>query len=146
MSDSVKIFNIDRRCNMEEQKTQEQSQEQNTASAPTTAPPQPESSDVEKNKLMAIVGYILPILFFIPLINESSKNSPFAKFHANQQLVLLIAAIVVDIVGSIIPFLGWFLILPIGSVAIIVLAILGIVGVSKGETKPLPLIGGFKII
>jgi len=131
---------------MEEQKTQEQSQEQNTASAPTTAPPQPESSDVEKNKLMAIVGYILPILFFIPLINESSKNSPFAKFHANQQLVLLIAAIVVDIVGSIIPFLGWFLILPIGSVAIIVLAILGIVGVSKGETKPLPLIGGFKII
>ncbi|MFA7319027.1 MAG: DUF4870 domain-containing protein [Parcubacteria group bacterium] len=127
---------------MEEQKNQEQNQ----ASNPASVAGAPESSDAEKNKLMAIVGYILPILFFVPLINEASKNSPFAKFHANQQLVLLIAAIVVDIVGSIIPLIGWFIILPLGTVAIVVLAILGIVSASKGETKPLPMIGGFKII
>jgi uncharacterized membrane protein len=129
---------------MEEQTNQEQS------STPTPTPvqssPQPESSDAEKNKMMAIIGYILPILFFIPLINEASKNSPFAKFHANQQLVLLIAAIAVDIVGSVIPLLGWFIILPIGSVVVVVLAILGIVNAAKGEMKPLPMIGGFKII
>lgn len=130
---------------MEEQKTQEQATpEQKTAPMPSA--PVVENSDVEKNKVMAIVGYILPILFFIPLINESSKNSPFAKFHANQQLVLLIAAIAVDIIGSVIPLLGWFLILPIGSVVVLVLAILGIVNAAKGEMKPLPIIGGYKII
>ncbi len=123
---------------------------QNTNPAPAAAPmgeaPKMGNSDVEANKIMAIVGYILPILFFVPLINESSKNSPFARFHANQQLVLLIAAIVVDIVGSIIPILGWFIILPIGSVFLLVVAIIGIVGAAKGEMKPLPVIGGFKII
>ena len=117
---------------MEEQKKQE---------APKT-----ESSDVEKNKLMAIVGYIIPILFFIPLLNEETKKSPFAKFHANQQLVLLISAIAVNIVGTLIPIIGWFLILPIGSIIILVVAIIGIINAAKGEMKKLPIIGGFEIL
>lgn len=105
-----------------------------------------ESSDVEKNKAMAIIGYILPILFFVPLINEESKKSPYAKFHANQQVVLLIAAIAVNVVGGIIPFLGWFIILPLGGIFLIVIAVMGIINASKGEMKKLPLIGGFEII
>ncbi len=101
--------------------------------------------DVEKNKLMAIIGYIVPILFFVPLITEG-KNSPFARFHANQQLVLLIVAIAVNIVGSVLPVAGWFLVLPVGTIFLIVLAILGIVNASRGEMKPLPLIGGAELI
>jgi len=101
--------------------------------------------DVEKNKAMAIVGYILPILFFVPLISDA-KNSPFAKFHANQQLNLLLAAVVVNIVGGVIPFIGWFIILPLGMIFLIVVAIMGIINASKGEMKELPLIGGFKLI
>lgn len=103
------------------------------------------SSDAEKNKAMAIVGYIIPILFFIPLVSDA-KNSPFAKFHANQQLNLLIAAVVVNVVGGIIPFIGWFIILPLGSIFLIVVAIMGIINAAKGEMKELPLIGGFKLI
>lgn len=121
---------------MEEQKTQE---------APKEAP-KAGANDVEKNKLMAIVGYIIPILFFIPLLNEESKKSPFAKFHANQQLVLLISAIAVNIVGTLIPILGWFIILPIGSIIILVIAIIGIINAAKGEMKKLPIIGGFEIL
>jgi len=101
--------------------------------------------DVESNKAMAIVGYIIPILFFIPLLSEA-KSSPFAKFHANQQLVLLLACIAVNVVGTIIPFLGWFLILPLGTIALIVLAILGIINAAKGEKKALPVIGGIELI
>ena len=101
--------------------------------------------DAEKNKAMAIVGYIIPILFFIPLVTEA-KNSPFAKFHANQQLNLLLAAIVVNVVGGIIPFIGWFILLPLGSIFLIVVAIMGIINAAKGATKELPLIGGFKLI
>ena len=108
--------------------------------------PKTNNADVEKNKVMAIVGYIIPILFFVPLLNEDSKKSPFAKFHANQQLVLLISAIVIDIVGTVIPFLGWFIILPIGSIIILVIAIMGIINAAKGEMKKLPIIGNIEII
>jgi uncharacterized membrane protein len=118
-------------------------EEQQNQSAPQA--PQADKADAEKNKTMAIIGYIIPILFFIPLVSDA-KNSVFAKFHANQQLNLLLAAIAVNIVGGIIPFLGWFIILPLGSIALIVFAIMGIINASKGEMKPLPLIGGINIL
>ena len=51
-----------------------------------------------------------------------------------------------QVVGILIPIIGWFLILPIGTIAIIVLAIMGLIHASKGETKKLPIIGGFEII
>lgn len=117
----------------------------------TTEPNQPAvqpgagNNDVNDNKPMAIIGYIIPLLFFIPLVTDA-KNSPFAKFHANQQLILLIAAIAVNVVGTIIPFIGWFIILPLGTIAIIVFAIIGVINAAKGEMKTLPLIGEFKII
>lgn len=126
---------------MEENINQQGPQEQPAAPAPKA-----EGSDVEKNKVMAIVGYIIPLLFFIPLLSDESKNSPFAKFHANQQLVLLISAVIVNIVGSIIPIIGWFIILPIGCIVLLVLAIMGIINGAKGEMKKLPIIGGFEII
>jgi uncharacterized membrane protein len=105
----------------------------------------PAQSDVDKNKALAIVGYIIPILFFVPLVSDA-KNSPYAKFHANQQLNLLISWVVVEIVGGIIPVLGWFIILPLGTIFLLIVMIMGIINASKGEMKPLPLIGGFKLI
>ena len=119
-------------------------EENKTTQEGTEAPKENGNSDVENNKAMAIIGYILPILFFVPLISES-KNSPFAKFHANQQLNLLLAGIVVNVVGMI-PIIGWFIVLPFGSLAIIVIAIIGIINAAKGEMKKLPLIGGYQLI
>ena len=118
---------------------------------PEQPPPSPapsvDKSDVESNKPLAIVGYIIPILFFLPLVIESSKNSPFAKFHANQQLILLIAAFGVQIVGIItIPLLIGLLILPVGWLFLLVCAIMGIIGAANGQMKKLPLIGGFAIL
>ena len=49
--------------------------------------------DIEKNKTMAGLAYLL---FFLPLI--VCPESQFAKFHANQALILVI----VSIAGSII--------------------------------------------
>lgn len=128
---------------MEEQTTQQPQQPQQPAQP---AAPQGNQSDAEKNKAMAIIGYIIPILFFIPLVTDA-KTSPFAKFHANQQLNLLLFAVVGYIVSSIlmvilIGFLLYFLVM----IASIVFMIMGIINAAKGEMKPLPLIGGINII
>jgi uncharacterized membrane protein len=123
---------------------EEQKQEQ-----PQSAPqaPKVESSDVEKNKPMAIIGYIIPILFFIPLLSEEGKKSPFAKFHANQQLNLLLFGVIGYTASAIlmiilIGFLLYFVVI-IGS---LVFLIMGIINAAKGEMKKLPIIGGFSIL
>lgn len=97
--------------------------------------------DIEKNKGMAILAYIL---FLIPLL--AAKDSKFAQFHTNQGLVLFLVAVAVNVVGVVIPFLGWLIILPLGSLFVVILAILGIINAAKGEAKPLPVIGGFKLL
>lgn len=97
--------------------------------------------DIEQNKVIALLAYIL---FFIPLL--AAKDSPYAMFHANQGLVLLLLGISVSIVSSIIPIIGWFIIGPIGTVFVIVLAVIGIVNALNGKAKPLPLIGGITIL
>ena len=107
----------------------------------TQLPLQPDPADVEKNKVMAILAYII---FFIPLI--AARESKFAMYHANQGLVLFLLGLAVGIVGTVIPVLGWFLILPFGYLVVLVLAILGIVNSAKGEMKPLPVIGKISII
>jgi len=102
---------------------------------------QPDPVDVEKNKVMGILAYII---FFIPLL--AAKESKFAMYHANQGLVLFLLGVAVSIVGSIIPILGLVIILPIGYLAWLVLAIIGIINASKGEMKVLPVIGKIRTI
>lgn len=99
------------------------------------------TSDAEKNKVAGILGYII---FFLPLL--MAPNSKFAKYHANQGLLLLISAVVVGALSSIIPILGWLIIQPVGTVAVVILWIIGVINAANGAEKPLPFIGGYKII
>lgn len=101
----------------------------------------PNPADVEKNKVMAILAYIL---FFLPLL--TAKDSPFAMYHANQGLVLFLFLVAVNVVGGIIPVVGWFVVLPIGCIMAIVFMIMGIINAANGQMKPLPLIGGISIL
>ena len=52
------------------------------------------SYDVESNKAMAVLSY-LGILVLVPLVG--AKNSPFARFHTNQGLILCIATILYSV-------------------------------------------------
>jgi len=106
----------------------------------------PASSDVEKNKALAIVGYIIPILFFVPLVSDA-KNSPYAKFHANQQLNLLLFWVIGWVAGAILMFvLIGFLVYFLVWIGGLIFMIMGIINAAQGTMKPLPLIGGFKLI
>lgn len=99
--------------------------------------------DNSSHKAMAVIGYIIPILFFIPLMSEA-KNNAFAKFHANQQLNLLIVYVASQVV-VIIPVLGWIA-SPILGIAGIVFAIMGIINATNDRMKELPLIGSWQLM
>lgn len=102
---------------------------------------QAEQTDIDNNKAMGILAYII---FFIPLL--AAKQSKFAMYHANQGLVLFLTLVAINIVSSIIPIIGWLIIGPLGNLGIFILAIVGILNAAGGKCKPLPLIGGFRII
>jgi uncharacterized membrane protein len=108
------------------------------------------SNTADDHKLFAIVGYILPILFFVPMVIESSKNNAFARFHANQQLSLLIVWLVVQVaLGQLLYMVlggGMYMLMPIINLGLLVLVVLGIINAAQGEMKKLPLIGGFSFL
>ncbi len=98
-----------------------------------------------KNKFLAAISYVW-ILCIVTVL--CSKDDAFARYHANQGLVLFIANIIVGIASYIIafiPIVGAAVVLAL-DIACFVLMILGIVNAVTGKMKPLPLIGGIIII
>lgn len=100
-----------------------------------------QSKDVEENKIYGVLAYI-GILFIVPLL--AAKDSPFAKFHANQGAILFIAGVAVNVVW-IVPVLGWIVGF-FGWIAVLILAVLGIINAANGKMEKLPLIGDFELI
>ena len=107
-----------------------------------------EQEDIQNNKVMGILAY-LGILVLIPIF--AAKDSKFARFHANQGLVLAIAGIALSIIGGV---LSW---IPIGNIiagivcglaglVLFILMILGIVNVVNGRAKELPIVGKIRIL
>lgn len=112
-------------------------------------------NDIQQNKTMAILAYFI---FFLPLL--AAKESKFARYHANQGLVLLLAYVALGIVQSIFnavlfAALTYASLGVLGILGIIftlvylglgVLGILGIVNAAQGKMQPMPLIGNITII
>lgn len=149
-------------CGAEISATQAQTQQANTQNqfadtfnkftntADTTA--DHDKNDIEQNKVMAILAY-LGILVIVPII--AAPKSKFARFHANQGLVLVICAIIYaiaySIISAIVFAISWrlgFIVSIIGLVSIlfVILAIIGIVNAATGKAKELPIIGKIKIL
>jgi len=109
--------------------------------------------DVENNKVFAILAYI-GILVLAPIF--AAKESKFARFHANQGLVLFIAevawviiyCVLLTLFGMIAGGLAlmWIFIGSLVWIGFAVFAIIGIIYAAQGNTKPLPLFGKFKIL
>ena len=96
----------------------------------------------DEAKICAALAYILVgvIWFFV---DENMKKNKFVKFHVQQALVLLILSIAVNIVGGIIPFIGWLIILPIGNLLVFVLWVFGLYYALTEKEKMLPVIGKY---
>lgn len=98
------------------------------------------SSDVEKNKTMAVLAYFI---FFLPLL--AAKDSKFAMYHANQSLILVIAWVASSVIAAIIPAVGSVISAVLGLV-LFVFWIMGIIAAAQGEMKPIPYIGQYTLI
>jgi uncharacterized membrane protein len=109
--------------------------------------------DAEKNKIFGILAY-LGILCLVPIF--AAKDSPFAKYHANQGLTLFLAEIVLWIGLAVIngvlyvilsPSLGFIhFLLSLIQLVPLVLLVMGIINASQGKCVPLPITGGIKLL
>ncbi|KJS86579.1 MAG: membrane protein [Peptococcaceae bacterium BICA1-8] len=99
-----------------------------------------ETADIEKNKTMAGLAYLI---FFLPLI--TCPESKYAKFHANQALLLFIVAVAGNVILGMIPVIGW-MIMPIYAIGILILGILGLINGFGGKAKRLPIFGKYNIL
>ena len=107
-----------------------------------------DQNDIQQNRVMSILSY-LGILVLIPLF--AAKESPFARFHCNQGIVLVLAEVILSAAGRLLgglPLVGWIikLVAALGGIALFVFAIMGIINAVNGRAKELPLIGGFQIL
>jgi uncharacterized membrane protein len=91
-----------------------------------------EQKDIEENRAVAYLSYI-GILFLVPLL--AKPESKFCKFHAKQGLVLTLGWVA----GGFLMFL--FGLGALIHLAVLIFSIIGLVNVSNGEFKKLPLVG-----
>ena len=107
-----------------------------------------DQNDIQQNRVMGVLSY-LSILVLIPLF--AARESPFARFHCNQGIVLALAEVILSFAVRIfgrLPLVGWIIRLVggLGGLALFVFAIMGIINVINGKAKELPLVGGFQIL
>ncbi len=111
-----------------------------------------DAKDIEKNKMLAGLGYII---FFLPMI--VMNESKFARFHANQILLLLIPEVGITLVGTVLStiLIASFLFGLAGIISFITFALDLVVGVAalmnmiaafRGEAKRVPFIGHITLI
>lgn len=95
----------------------------------------------ETNKWICALAYII---FFVPLLVDNENDE--YKFHANQGLNLLLLFVAISIIGSFVPVIGWFIILPLGGIVSFVLCIMGVINAINEKCKELPVIGKYRLI
>ena len=104
-------------------------------------PKRTEKEKIMNKKVTSVFAY-LGIIFWLIAFLAGDKEG--AKFHLNQGLVLFIGGVISGVI-SMIPvvctFVGCIL-----SIAILVVAIMGINSALKDEEKPLPLIGSIQLL
>lgn len=110
------------------------------------------TKEIDEGKACAVILYVVwlaGILWFF-LDEKGMRKNKFAKYHAEQSIMLLVASTIFSFVFTFfyvflifIPIIGWLLMIPmtLGFFAPLVWTIIGIVYAAKGEMKPLPIIG-----
>jgi uncharacterized membrane protein len=126
---------------------QQPQQPQQAPEPPAVVAPAPGMSakEIGDGKAFAVLSYALSFVsvpfFLVPLV---MRNNAFSLYHAKQCLLLWLAGIAVSVVC--VPLMAiciGFILLPLAGIGLVVLGIMGLVAATRGEIKPLPLIGKY---
>lgn len=106
--------------------------------------------DINKNRAMAILAYIGPLVF-IPMF--AAKNSKFARFHVNQGFLLFLVWASLSVLSTFFNLIYLPRILDVliqltiwlVSIPATVINVIGIVNAARGKAKELPIIGKIRI-
>lgn len=99
-----------------------------------------DAKTIEQGKSTAITAYILVIGAFIAMSMNSEHKNPYASFHVRQALGLSLLFIIIGYTLS--GFWAPMIVYPFWIV-MSVLWSYGIYTAITGQTKPLPILGGF---
>lgn len=111
-----------------------------------------DDADIRENKAAAAFSY-LGILVLVPLLG--AKGSKFARFHANQGIVLLIASaaysVAMGIVNAALLALSWrfyaaLSLMRLAGLVFPALSVMGIMNAVGGQAKELPAIGKIRLL
>lgn len=129
----------------EEQNAQEVPPQGEMPSAEPAGPaaPRMDVKEIQEGKAFAVLSYALSLVglpfFIVPLV---MRNNAFALYHAKQCLMLWLGGIATGVVAAALSVICIGLVLgPILGIALVVLAIMGLINAAKEEVKPLPIIG-----
>jgi len=111
-----------------------------SAAGATEATPSTQAAGLQNNIAAALAYLWITAIVFLLL--EPYNRDKFVRFHSFQALFLGLASIAGHIVLNLIPILGWSL-MPLWSLLILVLAVVGAVKAYQNQTWRIPLIGEF---
>lgn len=106
-----------------------------------------QTSSSDNGKTVAILSYITWIGWIIAFILHNNNKTSFGAFHLRQSGLIMIISLVLSLFSrflmnsytvAIVGLLIWII-----SIALLVLAIMGIIRAVNGDTKPLPFIGEY---
>jgi uncharacterized membrane protein len=111
--------------------------------ATPAAPPAAAAGSGLADNVAGALAYItvIPAILFLVLPDYNKK--PFVRFHAFQCLCLAACWIVLSFVCGVIPILGWFVLLPLVGLTMLVTVIMCIVKAYGGEKWKVPVVGNF---
>ncbi len=92
--------------------------------------------------LISALSYF-SFLFLIPYLLRN--DCEYARFHANQGLVLLICSAIINIAGDNVPIVGW-MITAAGWVFTVVCILMGVNNVLHKRFRELPIIGKIRLL
>jgi len=106
-----------------------------------------DAKTIEDGKAFAILSYALSFIglpfFIVPLI---TRDNAYSLYHAKQALTIGLTGAVISAVSFVLSFICIGVITAlVGGIFLLVLNIMGLMQTTKGEAKPLPVIGKYAV-
>ena len=98
------------------------------------------TNEIKEGKTCAILAYLLVGIIWY-FADDSLRKNSFVNFHVKQGLVLLGISIAGNIVLTLSLVFAWLI--PLWGLVMLALLVIGIINVSNGDKKELPIIGQF---